>query len=94
MSSASQVDSKPIQNKRELVEWFEKGCTPADKLLIGVEHEKPPFYLDNNQPVSFMGADASKFAKVDNPYAITSQSGQVDTSGMRVLGDRAVSHVE
>lgn len=94
MSSASQVDSKPIQNKRELVEWFEKGCTPADKLLIGVEHEKPPFYLDNNQPVSFMGADASKFAKVDNPYAITSQSGQVDTSGMRLLGDRAVSHVE
>lgn len=53
MSSASQVDKKPIESKRELVEWFEKGCTPADKLLIGVEHEKPPFYLSDNSPVPF-----------------------------------------
>ena len=60
MSSASQVDSKPIENKRELVDWFESGCTPADKLLIGVEHEKPPFYLDNNAPVPFKGEDGRK----------------------------------
>lgn len=60
MSSASQVDKKPIENKRELVEWFEKGCTPADKLLIGVEHEKPPFYLDDNSPVPFLGSKVTQ----------------------------------
>src|SRR5690606_16002674 len=60
MSSASQVDKKPIKNKRELVEWFESGCTPADKLLIGVEHEKPPFYLDNGKPVPFEGEAGRK----------------------------------
>lgn len=57
MSSPSQVDKKPIENKKELVEWFEKGCTAPEKLRIGVEHEKPPFYLDNNQPVPFDGED-------------------------------------
>lgn len=55
MSSASQVDKKPIESKQELIEWFEQGCTPADKRLIGVEHEKPPFYLADNAPVPFKG---------------------------------------
>ncbi|HYD17014.1 MAG TPA: glutamate-cysteine ligase family protein [Patescibacteria group bacterium] len=55
MSSASQRDKKVIESKSELVEWFEGGNTPAEKRLIGVEHEKPPFYLDNNGPVPFIG---------------------------------------
>jgi glutamate--cysteine ligase len=53
MSKPSEIDKHPIGEKKELIEWFEKGCTPADKLLIGVEHEKPPFYLADNAPVPY-----------------------------------------
>ena len=55
MSSASQVDNKPIESKEELIQWFEQGNTPADKRLIGVEHEKAPFYLADKGPVPFKG---------------------------------------
>ncbi len=57
MSSPSQVDNKVISGKSDLVEWFEKGCTPNAQRLIGVEHEKPPFYLVDGKPVSFLGED-------------------------------------
>ncbi|MDE1152268.1 MAG: glutamate-cysteine ligase family protein [Micavibrio sp.] len=57
MSSASQVDKQPIASKQQLVEWFQEGCTPNEKRLIGVEHEKPPFYLADGKPVSFLGED-------------------------------------
>jgi len=57
MSKPSQIDSAKIRNKAELIAWFEAGCTPARKLLIGVEHEKPPFYLDNNDPVPYQGCE-------------------------------------
>lgn len=60
MSGASQIDQKPIESKQQLVDWFQQGCTPADKRLIGVEHEKPPHYLDNHQPVPFVGANGRK----------------------------------
>lgn len=54
MSGASH-NNAPIGEKRELVEWFEQGSTPAAQRLIGVEHEKPPFYLLDNSPVSYEG---------------------------------------
>jgi len=53
MTIPSQLDKKPLQSRDELVKYFEEGCTPPEKLLIGVEHEKPPFYLDNGAPVPF-----------------------------------------
>ncbi|MBI3440804.1 MAG: glutamate--cysteine ligase [Proteobacteria bacterium] len=53
MSKPSHSGSKVVESKAELVEWFRQGCTPADKLLIGIEHEKPPFYLDNHEPVPY-----------------------------------------
>jgi len=82
MSSASQVDKKPIENKRELVEWFEKGCTPADKLLIGVEHEKPPFYLDDFSPVPFVaGAVPGKGGKMSEDYAAAAFKKDQPSSG-------------
>lgn len=59
MSSASKVDQKVIESKQELVDWFAAGCTPADKRLIGVEHEKPPFYLDTGEPVPFIGQNGA-----------------------------------
>lgn len=63
MSIPSQAEKKPIESKRELVEWFEKGSTPANRLLIGVEHEKPPFYLDTKEPVPFLGEGTRKGIK-------------------------------
>jgi glutamate--cysteine ligase len=53
MSKASSGNSKEIESKADLIEWFKGWCTPADKLLIGVEHEKPPFYLKGNEPVPY-----------------------------------------
>jgi len=55
MSKASQSGDKIIESKADLVEWFRDWCTPADKLLVGVEHEKPPFYLDSHEPVPYQG---------------------------------------
>ena len=60
MSQPSKIDSHPINDKKELVEWFEKGCTTPDKLLIGVEHEKPPFYLSDNKPVPYQDMSGSR----------------------------------
>lgn len=55
MSKASHVTSKTIESKAELVELFQSWCTPADKLVVGVEYERPPYYLDNNEPVPYEG---------------------------------------
>ena len=49
-----------MSSKQELVEWFEKGSTPPHKRLIGVEHEKPPFYLADGKPVPFVGEEGRK----------------------------------
>ena len=57
MSKASKFDNREIKSKADLVEWFSHCCTPADKLLVGVEHEKPPFYLEGHEPVPYQGTD-------------------------------------
>lgn len=57
MSKPSHIGSKVIESKAELIDWFKRGCTPAEKLLIGVEHEKPPFYLDDQTPVPYENED-------------------------------------
>lgn len=53
MSRESHSSDNEIRGKADLVEWFRSGCTPQDQLLIGVEHEKPPFYLADNSPVPY-----------------------------------------
>lgn len=53
MSTSSQAKQKIITDKAELIEWFMQGCTPAEGLRIGVEHEKPPFYLKDKAPVPY-----------------------------------------
>lgn len=55
MSGPSKGVSETIHSKQQLVEWFEKACTPKQDLLIGMEHEKPPFYKNNNDPVTYDG---------------------------------------
>ncbi len=57
MSGPSKEISPVIENKSQLVEWFMKGATSKADLRIGMEHEKPPFYLADNAPVPFIGKD-------------------------------------
>ncbi len=45
--------------------WFAQAATPAAKRLIGVEHEKPPFYLDDYAPVPFESERAGQGAVSD-----------------------------
>lgn len=60
MSTADTSSVKAIANKDELVNWFAQAATPAARRLIGVEHEKPPFYLDDQSPVPFASERAGK----------------------------------
>ena len=55
MSKASQAVSKIIESKADLIKLFESWCTPADKLVVGVEYERPPYYLQDNTPVPYEG---------------------------------------
>ncbi len=60
MSKPSQLDNNiEIKSKADLIAWFLQGCVPADKQLIGIEHEKPPFYLDSNKPVPYENGDGT-----------------------------------
>lgn len=57
MSGPSKGASQPVKDKRQLVEWFLEGCTPKEELVVGMEHEKPPFHIADDAPVSFSGKD-------------------------------------
>ncbi len=46
----------PIENRRQLVEYFAEGNKPASEWRIGTEHEKFPFLTDTLQPVPYDGA--------------------------------------
>ncbi len=63
MSKPSKIVHTPIKNKAELIEWFQQSCTPAHQLLIGIEHEKPPFYLDTFHPVPYQSNTAKPAIK-------------------------------
>ena len=49
------IDTTPIADRRELMEWFEKGIKPAAAFRIGTEHEKFPFYATTHRPVGYDG---------------------------------------
>jgi glutamate--cysteine ligase len=48
-------DTTPIESRRELVAWFEKGIKTDGTLLLGTEHEKFPFYTADYSPVPYAG---------------------------------------
>ena len=50
----------PITEKRQLVEYFESGCKPRDKWLIGTEHEKFAYRLDDLRPLDYEGEQGIK----------------------------------
>jgi glutamate--cysteine ligase len=50
-------DTTPISSRGELVSWLEEGCKPGGPFLLGTEHEKFAFYLDDLSPVPYAGRD-------------------------------------
>ncbi len=55
MSAFAQPAGEPITNKRQLVEFLEAGCRPREKWLIGTEHEKFCYTLDDLKPLPYAG---------------------------------------
>ncbi|UKV15312.1 glutamate--cysteine ligase [Thalassospiraceae bacterium SW-3-3] len=53
--SASTGDSPVIESRRQLVEWFESGCTPKKDWAIGTEHEKFAFTRNDLRPIPYEG---------------------------------------
>jgi glutamate--cysteine ligase len=47
--------AEPITDKRPLVEYLESGCKPREKWLIGTEHEKFAYRLDDLRPLDYEG---------------------------------------
>jgi glutamate--cysteine ligase len=54
------IDTTPIENRSQLIEWMEKGCKPVEAFRIGTEHEKFAFYKDSLQPVPYDGPKGIK----------------------------------
>jgi glutamate--cysteine ligase len=55
MSAPPSTSGEPVEDRRQLVAWIEKGFKPADRWLIGTEHEKFPFRLSDRSPVPYAG---------------------------------------
>ena len=49
-----------IENKKELIDWFEKGCKSNSNFKIGTEHEKFVYTKDNFSPVGYLGKSGIK----------------------------------
>ncbi|MEA1677014.1 glutamate--cysteine ligase [Nitrospirillum sp. BR 11163] len=55
MSAPPKSPGTPVTDRRELVEYLEQGCKPADAWRIGTEHEKFAFRLGDNRPLPYEG---------------------------------------
>lgn len=55
MSAFAQPAGDPVASKRQLVEYLESGCRPQDSWLIGTEHEKFCYTLDDLKPLPYDG---------------------------------------
>ncbi len=49
------TDNTPVENRAQLVAWFEDGFKPRDQWRIGTEHEKFGFYAKDHSPVPYDG---------------------------------------
>ncbi len=47
--------SPTIRSRADLVGWIAEGEKPQERWLIGTEHEKFPFYINDNSPVPYVG---------------------------------------
>ncbi len=50
MSNPGEIDATPITDRRQLTAWLEAGCKPSAAWLIGTEHEKFGFRLEDLAP--------------------------------------------
>ena len=50
-----QIDMTPIENRDDLVAWFEAGCKPKSAWRVGTEHEKFPFRVGSHDPIPYDG---------------------------------------
>ena len=57
MSAPSKAGGKLIEDKRQMVEYFEAACKPASDWRLGTEHEKFVFRLDDLRPIPYEGED-------------------------------------
>jgi glutamate--cysteine ligase len=48
-------DTTPVGSRRELVDWIAQGVKPKAQWRIGTEHEKIPFYVEDQSPVPYEG---------------------------------------
>jgi glutamate--cysteine ligase len=55
VSSPSAVDTTPITDRRQLVDYLASGGRPESQWLIGTEHEKFGFSLDDLRPLPYEG---------------------------------------
>ncbi|MBE0532393.1 MAG: glutamate--cysteine ligase [Rhodospirillales bacterium] len=55
MPASKTERAEPITDKRALVEYLESGCKPREKWLIGTEHEKFAYRLDDLRPLDYEG---------------------------------------
>ena len=90
MSVPANAPTTPIENKRQLVEYLERGPKPRTRWRIGTEHEKFGFNRDSLRPLPYDGP-AGVHALLDgltrfgwvplmegsNPIALTRDSGAV-----------------
>ena len=47
----------PVTDRRQLVEYLEKGCKPVEQWRIGTEHEKFAYRLSDLRPLPYEGPD-------------------------------------
>ena len=51
---------KILENKREIIEYFQKGSKSKQFWKIGTEHEKFLYDLNNLQPIDYYGKNGIK----------------------------------
>ncbi len=49
------IDAVEIENREQLIQWFEKGSKPRSAWRLGTEHEKFGFYRGSCAPVPYEG---------------------------------------
>ena len=46
---------EPVSTREELVAYLESGCKPESQWMLGTEHEKFGYTLDNLRPLPYEG---------------------------------------
>ncbi|MDX1709560.1 MAG: glutamate--cysteine ligase [Rhodovibrionaceae bacterium] len=57
MSAPPTTKGEPITEKRQLVEYLEAGCKPAENWRIGTEHEKFAYTVEDRKPLPYERGD-------------------------------------